>query len=95
MQDTKIIIENTYINKMAEYYEKQGKQLQRMADAYIAAMQRVVGEGITTGETSDALELFLEYAKKLHQVIGITSMGVRDSAMNYLEEIDTQDQYRS
>ncbi|MBD5534984.1 MAG: hypothetical protein HDQ99_04915 [Lachnospiraceae bacterium] len=93
MQDTELIIDEEYINEMAEYFEKQGKQLQNMADSYIAAMKRVVEEGIVKGETSEALRAFLEYAEKLNQVIVSTAIQIRDYTMDYLEEIDTQDQY--
>lgn len=93
MQDTELVIDEEYINEMAEYFEKQGKQLQNIAASYIGAMKRVVGEGIIEGKTSETLKTFLEYAEKLNQVIISTAMQIRDSAMNYLEEIDTQDQY--
>lgn len=93
MHYTELIIDDNYINEMAEYFEKQGKQLQSMVNAYIAAMKRITEEGIAEGETSDALKKFLEYAQRLNQVISATSVEVRDSVMNYLEEIDTQDQY--
>lgn len=93
MHYTELIIDDNYINEMAEYFEKQGKQLQSMVNAYIAAMKRITEEGIAEGETSDALKTFLEYAQRLNQVISATSVEVRDSVMNYLEEIDTQDQY--
>lgn len=94
MQDTGVIIQDDYINEMADYYERQGKQLQCMIDAYMAAMRRVAGEGITIGRTSDALKSFLEYAQKLNQAIATAAMGSRDSAMRYLEEIAEQEQYR-
>lgn len=93
MQDTELIIDEEYINEMAEYFEKQGKQLQKMADSYINTMTKVVKEGVVMGETSESLNTFLQYAEKLNQVIISTAMQVRNSTMNYLEEIDTQDQY--
>lgn len=93
MHYTELVIDDSYINEMAEYFETQGKQLQRMVDSYIAALKRVTEEGVVEGETSDALKSFLEYAEKLNQVVSSTSVEVRDSVMNYLEEIDTQDQY--
>lgn len=93
MQDTELIIDEEYINGMAEYFEKQGKQLQQMMDYYIATIKKVVEEGVAMGETSETLITFLEYAQKLNQVIGSTAIQVRNSTMNYLEEIDTQDQY--
>lgn len=93
MQDTELIIDEEYINEMAEYFEKQGKQLQKMADSYINTMTRVVKEGVVMGKTSESLKTFLQYAQKLNQVILSTALQVRNSTMNYLEEIDTQDQY--
>lgn len=93
MYYTRLIIDNNYINEIAEYFEKQGKQLQNMADAYIAAIKRITDEGIVQGETSEALKIFLEYAQKLNQIISSTSIEARDTVMNYLEEIDAQDQY--
>lgn len=93
MHYTELVIDDNYINEVAGYFETQGKQLQRMVDSYIAALKRVTEEGVVEGETSDALKSFLEYAEKLNQVISATSVEVRDTVMNYLEEIDTQDQY--
>lgn len=93
MYNTELVIDDSYINEMAEYFEMQGKQLQCMVDSYIAALKRVTQEGVVEGETSDALKSFLEYAEKLNQVISAASTEIRDSVINYLEEIDTQDQY--
>mgnify|MGYP004604482729 CR=1 FL=1 len=93
MINIKLEMHDDYINEMAEYFEKQGKQLQRMINAYIAIMERVTDEGIAKGETSGALSDFLAYAEKLKQVVASTSEEVRDSVMNYMEEVDTQDQY--
>lgn len=93
MQNKELIIDESYINKMAEYFEEQGRQLQRMVDSYIAAMRRAAEEGIVKGETSETLMRFTEYAEKLNGVILSTAKEVRDSVMNYLEEVDTQDRY--
>lgn len=93
MQETELIMNEDYIYGMAEYFEKQGKQLQNMADSYVAAIKRITEEGIVKGETSETLKIFLEYAEKLNRVIELTAKEVRDSVVNYQEEIDAQDQY--
>lgn len=93
MYNTELMVDDDYINGMAEYFEKQGKQLQCMADSYMEFMKRITEEGIVEGETADALKSFLGYAEKLKRVISVTSAEMRDSVMNYLEEIDEQDQY--
>lgn len=93
MKDEGLTIDESYIDEMAEHFERQGRQLQKMADAYIVAMRQIVQEGIVKGETSETLMRFTECAEKLHQVIQLTAERVRDSVMNYLEEVDAQDQY--
>ena len=93
MQDTELVIEE-YINGMAEYFEKQGKQLQKMSNDYIRIMRKVVEDGIIKGETAESLRAFLQYAKKLNRVVASTALQIRDSTVNYLGEIDTRDQYQ-
>lgn len=93
MEYKKVEITDDYINEMAEYFERQGKSLQSMVDAYIALMRRVIGEGISEGETAEALGDFLAYAERLQQIILEKSRVIRDCTMNYLEEVDSQDYY--
>lgn len=94
MQDTELVIDEEYINGMAEYFEKQGKQLQKMSNDYIRIMRKVVEDGIIKGETAESLRAFLQYAEKLNRVVASTALQIRDSAVNYLGEIDTRDQYQ-
>lgn len=94
MQDTELVIDEEYINGMAEYFEKQGKQLQKMSNDYIRIMRKVVEDGIIKGETAESLRAFLQYAEKLNRVVASTALHIRDSAVNYLGEIDTRDQYQ-
>lgn len=92
--DVKVIVDDAYLNEMAEYFEKQGRQLQSMANAYITAMEEIAKEGIVEGRTANALKQFVEYAQKQIQDIASTSEQIRDTVLNYLEEIDAQDQYQ-
>lgn len=94
MQDTELVIDEEYINGMAEYFEKQGKQLQKMSNDYIRIMRKVVEDGIIKGETAESLSAFLQYAEKLNRVVASTALQIRDSTVNYLGEIDTRDQYQ-
>ncbi len=90
----KMNVDDDYINEMAEYYEKQGKQLQGMMDSYIEAIRRITEEGIVQGDTSDRLKSYLAYAEKLKQAVQEASTEARDLAGSYLEEICGQDQYQ-
>ena len=92
--DTKLIVSDGYLNEMAEYFEKQGKQLQGMANTYIAAMRNIAKDGTVEGRTANALKQFVEYAQRQTQAIASTSEQVSDAVMNYLEEFDTNDQYQ-
>lgn len=90
----KMRIDDGYINEMAEYYEKHGKQLQGMMDSYMDAIRKVTENGIIQGDTSDRLKSYLGYAEKLKQAVLEVSTEARDLAGSYLEEICEQDQYR-
>lgn len=94
MRYIKRIIDDGYINEMAEYYEKQGKQLQSMVDFYIDSIRKVTEGGIVKGDTSDRLKSYLAYAEKLKQTILDESIKTRDLTGSYLEEIYEQDQYQ-
>lgn len=90
----KVIVDDNYINEMAEYYERQGKQLQGMIDSYIDAIRKVTENGIVQGDTADRLKSYLAYAEKLKQVVLEVSTEARDLAGSYLKEICEQDQYQ-
>lgn len=94
MQDTEVVIDDDYINAMAEYFEKQGRQLQGIADNYISAMTRMVQEGMPIGETSETLRTFVNYAQALQREILTTAMKARNLTLDYLEEVDVKDNYQ-
>lgn len=90
----KVVVDDNYINEMAEYFDRQGKQLQGMIDSYIDAIRKVTENGIVQGDTADRLKSYLAYAEKLKQVVLEVSTEARDLASSYLEEICEQDQYQ-
>lgn len=89
----KVVMDDTYMTDMSEYFEVRGKQLQETVDSYINIMKRVVEEGISDGETSDSIRRFLTYAEQLHHVISDTSTKIRNATENCLEEINEQERY--
>lgn len=89
----KVVINDTYMVDMSEYFEIRGKRLQETVDSYINIIKRVVEEGISSGETSDSIRRFLTYAEQLNQVISDTSREIRDATGNCLEEINEQERY--
>lgn len=91
--DVKVVVDDSYLIEMAEYFEKQGKQLQSLADAYIAAMGNIAKEGVMEGRTADAIQQFISFAQKQLHAIAFTSERIRDCVVHYQEEIDIQDQY--
>lgn len=90
----RITIDDGYINEMAEYYVRQGTQLQKTADSYIDVIRRVTEEGVIRGDTADKLKSYLAYAEKLRRIISDVSVKAGNLTGSYLEEIYKQDQYR-
>lgn len=89
----KIKIDDNFINEIARYFEKQGECIQNIIDDYIIILNKVRSEGITGGETSDALKIFNDYVEKLNQVVYDESINIKKIILKFMLEIDVQDKY--
>ncbi len=94
MEYIRMMIDDGYINEMAEYYVRQGTQLQKIAESYIDVIRQVTEEGIVQGDTADKLKTYLAYAEKLRHTILDVSIKAGNLTGSYLEDIYKQDQYR-
>lgn len=89
--------DDEYMEQMGEYLKKEAYELDEMIWSYIRIVRQVCEDGISEGETSKALEEFLEQARSLAGVDnsgGVDTMGdqLRRSCINYVSSIDDADQ---
>lgn len=93
MSMDKVVMDDSYMVDMADYFDICGKRIQETADSYIELMSQVAEEGIPNGQVADSIREFLSYAEQLRYVILETSMKIRNATENYVEEINEQERY--
>lgn len=92
-----VCVDDEYMQQMGEYLKNEAYELDEMIWSYIRIVRAVCEEGISEGETSKALEEFLEQARSLVGVDnsgGVDTMGdqLRRSCITYVNKIDDADQ---
>ena len=92
MANVDIKIDDDYIKTMGENLQKKCELLQGGVDKYIAILGEILECAIMEGETADALESFLNYAKALSGIIKPVGEECKGLCDNYLLEIDAADE---
>lgn len=94
MSDYKTIkIDDNYINEMSEFFGTASENLQGMLDNYNTILNEVLQEAIISGENADKLQLFENAASSLEQGIKEIGAMAKQSATDYLADIDEADSY--
>lgn len=93
MADKQLIIDDEFCNAMADYYVKQGEQLDKVISQYVSILQGIKDKAITSGDVSKALGAYITYAQKLNGQIGSISTIAKTHVTTFLTRIDSADKY--
>ena len=63
MAGTELIIDDDYVNEMADFLNTRATNLQEGIDRYIQILENIRRDAIKQGATADALDTFISYAK--------------------------------
>ena len=80
-----VCVDDEYMEQMGEYLKKEAYELDEMIWSYIRIVRQVCEDGISEGETSKALEEFLE------QAVDTTGDQLKRYCTNYVSRIDDAD----
>ena len=69
MAGTELIIDDDYVNEMADFLNTRATNLQEGIDRYIQILENIRRDAIKQGATADALDTFISYAKNLSNVV--------------------------
>mgnify|MGYP001625533962 CR=1 FL=1 len=91
-----VCVDDEYMEQMGEYLKNEAYELDKMIWSYIRILRQVCEDGISEGETSKALEEFLEQARSLVGVDnsgGVDTMGdqLKRFCTGYVNKIDDAD----
>ena len=93
MASNELIVDDDYCKAMGAYFEKQGKEIDKLISDYISIIEEVRNNGITSGNVSNALNSYIIYVKKLNKQIGNLSNSNKTQIDKFLAHVDELDRY--
>ena len=93
MASTELIVDDEYCKKLADFFLKHGANLEMDVSVYITVMESLRETGIIGGDAARALDTYIQYAKKIDNMIYIISTEAYKTAHNFVSSIDAADQY--
>lgn len=93
MASNELIIDDDYCKAMGTYFLKQGGEIDELIYKYLSILQEVKDKAIISGDISDALSVYLAYVQKLTKHFGAISSSIKSQIDNFLERVDSEDQY--
>lgn len=93
MASNELIVDDDYCKAMGAYFEKQGKEIDKLISDYISIIEEVRNKGITSGNVSNALNSYIIYVKKLNKQIGNLSNSNKTQIDKFLAHVDELDRY--
>lgn len=89
----KIVVDDSYLMEMQEFFVKQGERFEEYFEKYIAIMRVAVKDGIQSGKTKEALDMYIDIAEGLKgSVDEISTLGLNWTKA-FLEGIDKADEF--
>lgn len=92
-ETTTLKIEDAYIYDMAMQLAIRAGDLQTRIDAYISCIEGIRSNAILEGDTADALDTFITYAKGLNNIVLESGTNIKTLLENYMTEVDAADEY--
>lgn len=93
MENVEIKIDDEYFSTMGNLFSEWFSDLQDGIDKYIKIMESILDDAIMEGDTSVALETFVNYAKNLSGIIEPLGTECKGLCVNYICEVDKADSY--
>ena len=93
MSGTELIIDDDYVNEMADFLNTRATNLQEGIDRYIQILDNIRRDAIKQGATADALDTFISYAKNLSEVVEELGSSADKTCNAFLTDIDESDEF--
>lgn len=93
MASNELIIDDDYCRAMGSYFEKQGKEMDKLIADYISILWDLRRKGIISGEVAKTLNTYITYVRKLNNQIGNISTSTKIQINNFLARVDAEDKY--
>lgn len=88
-----LVIYDESINDTSETIKTLSSELQTIMDNYIDTVTGIKTNAVKSGDVSDKLEVFIQYAGQLKSTISSLGEEISKSMDAFLKEIDDKDDY--
>ena len=88
MAGTELIIDDDYVNEMADFLNTRATNLQEGIDRYIQILENIRRDAIKQGATADALD-----AKKLSNVVEELGQTAKETCNTFISDVDESDEF--
>lgn len=93
MAGTELIIDDDYVNEMADFLNTRATNLQEGIDRYIQILDNIRRDAIKQGATADALDTFISYAKNLSNVVEELGQTAKETCNTFISDVDESDEF--
>ena len=93
MAGTELKIEDDSVTSMGTFLSDRATNLQSAIDNYIEILSTIRQDAIKKGDTAEALDKFISYAKNLSNVVSSLGDTAKSACTKFLDEIDEKDEY--
>lgn len=93
MAETSLKIDDDYCSAVADYFNKQGVNLNTYIKQYISILKDIKNDAIVSGDVAKALDAYITYVKKLENQIDSISANAQKQTNNFLKAVDDADLY--
>ena len=93
MAGTELIIDDDYVNEMADFLNTRAANLQEGIDRYIQILENIRRDAIKQGATADALDTFISYAKNLSNVVEELGQTAKETCNTFISDVDESDEF--
>ena len=89
MAGTELIIDDDYVNEMADFLNTRATNLQEG----IQILDNIRRDAIKQGATADALDTFISYAKNLSNVVEELGQTAKETCNTFISDVDESDEF--
>ena len=93
MASNELIVDDEYCRAMGNYFVKKGSQINSIIIEYVSLLEDIKSNAIVKGDVSDALGVYIEYARKLENQVDKIGETVQREIDDFLVRVDEADQY--
>ena len=87
MAGTELIIDDDYVNEMADFLNTRATNLQEGIDRYIQILENIRRDAIKQGATADALDTFISY------VVEERGQTAKETCNTFISDVDESDEF--